>query len=109
VEDAQSQVDTWWGDLTSLEQNNPINKAKYETANRALTAAGNFLNAASATVDNAENSTVQYSLEKRPAQMWNFMVGGQYQHSKNWMLRGEYGFLGSRQHFFIGLQYRFGL
>ena len=104
VEDAQSQVDTWWGDLTSLEQNNPVNKAKYETANRALTAAGNFLNAASATVDNAESSTVQYSLEKRPAQMWNFMVGGQYQHSKNWMLRGEYGFLGSRQHFFIGLQ-----
>jgi len=109
VEEAQYQVDTWWSDLTQLEQNNPINKAKYETANRALEAAGNFLNAANAAVNNSGNSTVEYSLEKRPAQKWNFMVGGQYQHSKHWMLRAEYGFLGSRQHIFAGFQYRFGL
>lgn len=109
VEDAQSQVDSWWTGLTTVEQNNPINKAKYETANRALEAAGNFLNGANTALENGGNSTVQYSLEKRPALMWNFMVGGQYQYNKHWMMRGEYGFLGSRQHFFIGLQYRFGL
>lgn len=109
VEDAQFQVDTWWDGLTPLEQNNPINIAKYNTANRALETAGNFLNAADAALDNTGNSSVQYSLDKRPAQKWNFMVGGQYQHSKHWMLRAEYGFLGTRNHFFLGLQYRFGL
>lgn len=109
VENAQFQVDTWWEGLSSIEQNNPVNKAKYETANRALTAAGNFLNAADAAVNNIESSSVQYSLEKRPAMKWNFMVGGQFQYNKHWMLRGEYGFLGTRNHFFMGLQYRFGL
>ena len=109
VGNAQEQVDTWWGDLSNLEQNNPINKAKHETAERALEAAGNFLNAADAAVNNAENSTVQYSLDKRPELKWNFMTGGQFQLNKHWMIRAEYGFLGSRQHFFTGLQYRFGL
>ncbi len=109
VANAQESVDTWWSDLTSIEQNNPVNKAKYETANRALEKAGNFLNAADAAINTAGGSTVQYSLEKRPALKWNFMVGGQYQYNKHWMLRAEYGFLGSRQHFFTGLQYRFGL
>lgn len=109
VENAQVQVDAWWNDLSSLEQNNPVNKAKYETANRALAAAGNFLNAADAAVNNAENSTVQYSLDKRPDMKWNFIVGGQFQYNKHWMIRGEYGFLGTRQQFFTGIQYRFGL
>ncbi len=109
VENAQQSVETWWGGLTPIEQSNPINKAKYETADRALTAAGNFLNAADAAIGTAGGSTVQYSLQKRPAQKWNFMIGGQYQYSKHWMLRAEYGFLGSRQHCFVGLQYRFGL
>lgn len=109
VENAQLQVDTWWNDLTPIEQNNPVNKAKYETANRAITAAGNFLTAADGAVNNIANSSVQYSLEKRPALKWNFMVGGQFQYNKHWMLRAEYGFLGTRKHFFAGLQYRFGL
>lgn len=109
VEEAQFQVDTWWNNLTPLEQANPVNEAKHKTANRALDAAGNFLNAADAAVNNTGKSTVQYSLEKRPAQMWNFMIGGQFQYNKHWMLRAEYGFLGTRNHFFAGLQYRFGL
>ena len=109
VDDAQLQVDTWWGNLSPVEQSLPRNIAKYETANRALTAAGNFLNAADAAVGNAENATVEYSLEKRPAMKWNFMVGGQYQYNKHWMLRAEYGFFGTRNHFFTGIQYRFGL
>jgi long-subunit fatty acid transport protein len=58
---------------------------------------------------NDEQITVQYSLNKRPKDMWNFIVGSQYQLNKHWMLRAEYGFLGSRQQFIGGLQYRFGL
>ena len=109
VTETQQQVDTWWNSLTPPQQNNPVNRAKYETANRALTAAGNFLNAAEGAINNASNSTVQYSLDKRVKEKWNFIVGSQFQVNRHWMIRAEYGFLGSRQQFLTGLQYRFGL
>jgi hypothetical protein len=109
VGDAQQQVDTWWNNLTPPQQSNPVNKAKYETANRALESAGNVLNSANEAVQNAGDATVQYSLDKRPKDMWNFVVGSQFQLNKHFMLRGEYGFLGSRQQFIGMLQYRFGL
>jgi hypothetical protein len=41
--------------------------------------------------------------------MWNFLVGSQFQLNKHWMLRAEVGFMGSRQQFISGIQYRFGL
>ena len=68
-----------------------------------------FLNAADGAISTIGNSTVQYSLDKKVKNMWNFIVGSQFQLNKHWMLRGEYGFLGSRQQFIGGLQYRFGL
>jgi hypothetical protein len=109
VAETQIQVDTWWNNLTAAQQNNPVNKAKYETANKALTAAGNVLNGADGALSTIGNSTVQYSLDKKNKDMWNFVVGGQFQLNKHWMIRAEYGFLGSRQQFLSGLQYRFGL
>ena len=109
VAESQVQVDAWWENLSQKEQNNPVNKAKYETANKALTAAGNILNAAEGGLSTIGNSTVQYSLDKRVKDMWNFTIGGQFQLNKHWMVRAEYGFLGSRQQFIGGLQYRFGL
>ena len=109
VSEAQEQVDTWWNNLTPPQQANPVNKAKYETANRALATAGNVLNAADEAVQNAENSTVEYSLDKRPKDKWNFVIGSQYQLNKHFMIRAEYGFLSSRKQFIGMLQYRFGL
>jgi len=81
----------------------------YDSYVLKLDAAGNFLAAADGAVNTLSTSTVQYSLDKRPAQMWNLTIGGQFQLNKHWMIRGEYGFLGTRQQFFTGLQYRFGL
>jgi len=52
---------------------------------------------------------VQYSLDKRPKDMWNFLIGSQYQYNKHWMIRCEVGLLGSRTQVIAGLQYRFGL
>jgi hypothetical protein len=109
VNDSQQQVNEWWNGLTAAQQNNPVNKAKYEAANSALDAAGNILSAASEAVNTISNSTVQYSLDKRVKDMWNFVLGAQFQYNKHWQLRAEYGFLGSRQQFVGGLQYRFGL
>ena len=60
-------------------------------------------------ISNSETATVQYSLDKRVKNMWNMVVGTQFQLNKHWMIRAEYGFLGSRSQFVGGLQYRFGL
>jgi hypothetical protein len=102
-------VDSWWNDLSQAEKNNPINRAKYESANTALDRASEILVAADGAVSIIESSTVQYSMDKRPEDMWNFIIGGQYQFSKHLMFRAEYGFLTSRTQFMTGLQYRFGL
>jgi hypothetical protein len=109
VEAKQVQVDAWWNELSQKDQNNPVNKAKYETINRTIDAAGNILTAADGAISSSETSTVQYSLQKNLKDKWNFIVGSQLQINKSWMLRAEYGFLGSRQQFIGGLQFRFGL
>lgn len=109
VDQKTQEVETWWSELTPIEQNNPINKAKYETANRVLDTAGNILTTADGALSNAQSATVQYSLQKDLKDKWNFIVGSQFQLNKHWMIRAEYGFLGSRNQFIGGLQYRFGL
>lgn len=109
VNNAQQQVNAWWAGLSSIEQQNPVNKAKYNTANRALSRAGEILASADNAINTITTSTVQYSMDKRPKDPWNFIVGSQFQLNKHWMLRGEYGFLGSRTQFLVGFQYRFGL
>jgi len=109
LEENQAQIEQWWGNLTPLEQQNPVNKAKYETANRAMDAAGKLLNGLEGAASTASTSTVQYSLEKNLKDKWNFIVGSQYQLNRHFMIRAEFGFLASRQQFIGGLQYRFGL
>jgi hypothetical protein len=109
VGEKQVAVDEWWAGLTPVEQKNPVNEAKYNTANRALETAGNVLNSADAALNDGESATVQYSLDKTLKDKWNFVVGSQYQLNKHWMIRAEYGFLGTRTQFMTGLQYRFRL
>lgn len=109
VAQTQQQVDAWWASLTPAQQQNPVNQAKHNTANRVLDRAGELLAAADNAVNNIGTSTVQYSMDKRPKDPWNFIVGSQYQLNKHWMLRGEFGFLGSRTQYLLGLQWRFGL
>src|SRR5579863_2238882 len=109
VGNAQEEVNAWWNSLSPPQQNNPINQAKYQAANTVLSKAAGFLDAAETAVSDGVSSTVQYSLNKRPKDMWNFIVGSQFQFNKSLMLRLEVGFLGSRTQTIAGLQYRFGL
>jgi hypothetical protein len=109
VADAQIQVDDWWAGLTPVEQNNPVNVAKYDKANDILLRAGEILNAADEALVNLSTSTVQYSMDKRPADKWNFIMGTQFQLNSHLMFRLEAGFLASRTQFMGGIQYRFGL
>jgi hypothetical protein len=57
VGNKQENVDEWWNNLTPAEQKNPVNKAKYETANRALDAAGNLLNSLDESLNDGESAT----------------------------------------------------
>jgi hypothetical protein len=109
VENGQIAVDEWWAGLTAAEQANPINQAKYNTANRTLETAANLLTSIDGSLNDEQSASVQYSLDKRPKNMWNFIVGTQYQINKHFMIRAEAGFLASRTQFIGGLQYRFGL
>jgi hypothetical protein len=109
VNEKSAQVETWWGELTPVEQKNPVNIAKYETANRTLTAASNLLTSVDGALNDDQTATVQYSLDKNLKDAWNFVIGSQFQLNKHWMFRAEYGFLGSRKQVMGGLQYRFGL
>ncbi|MCK7497200.1 MAG: hypothetical protein MZW92_45005 [Comamonadaceae bacterium] len=96
-------------DNTPLNRKIPVNAAKYEVANRTIETTGNILVGIDGALNDEEVATVQYSLSKRPANMWNFVLGSQFQINKHFMVRAEVGFLGSRTQFIGGLQYRFGL
>jgi len=109
LQENQQQVDAWWNGLTPAEQKNPVNAAKHDAANAALGLYGKVLDGASQVVDNASNASIQYSLEKRQKQMWNFIIGSQYQINRSFQLRAEAGIFGSRVQFIGGLQYRFNL
>lgn len=109
VDEAQMSIDNWWESLTPIEQRNPVNIVKYETANRVIEKTGNLLTSVDGALSNSQSATVQYSLDKNLKNMWNMIVGAQFQLNKHWMIRAEYGFLGSRNQFLGGLQYRFGL
>jgi hypothetical protein len=109
VAENQTKVDNWWDSLSPAEQKNPGNVARHNTANRALESAGNILNSLDGALSTVGTSSVQYSLQKRPKDMWNFIVGSQYQFNKHFMFRAECGFLASRTQVLGSLQYRFGL
>lgn len=109
VDEARAQIDAWWNSLTAEQKQNPINQAKYETANRAIDKASGLLTAVDGALSTLSSSSVQYSLDKNLKDAWNFIIGSQYQFNRHWMIRAEVGFLGSRQQFLTGLQYRFGL
>lgn len=109
VADAQVELDTWWENLSPIEQRNPVNIAKFEVNQRKLNLASNFLNAAESAIDTAENSTLQYELDKRQKSMWSLVIGSQFQFNKSLMFRAEYGYSRGRDQILAGLQYRFDL
>lgn len=53
------------------------------------------------------NAVVSYSMDKKPVEEWNVVVGGQFQINKSWMLRTEAGIIGDRKSWLASINYRF--
>jgi hypothetical protein len=107
VENRQNDLDAWYNGMSPIEQ--ARSAVEYTTKSKGLEAAQTILLMTSDALATIENSSVQYDLDKRPQNKWNFLVGSQFQINKHWMIRAEAGFLGTRKQFLTGLQYRFGL
>lgn len=60
-------------------------------------------------VENLGGTTVHYKFDKRLEFEWNMVLGGTYVFDKHWAIRGEYGFLKSKQSLMFQVAYNFGL
>lgn len=107
VVEKQQEVDDWFNNLSPVQQT--VNQPKYNAITKVLGEANNFLFRLDDARDKTTDSTVQYRIDKRQKNLWNFLVGAQFQLNKSLMVRAEYGFLGERTQFIGGLQYRFRL
>ncbi len=59
--------------------------------------------------DRLDNSTIHYSLKKRPSHNYAMILGAQYQLNRHWQFRLESNFLGGRKSGLLSVNYRFGL
>lgn len=107
LEGGEQALDDWWNALTPPQQ--AQNFLRYEAAKLAIEKTYTLVGSLDDAVNNVENSTIQYSLDKRQKDKWNLIVGSQFQLNNSLMFRGEFGFLGSRTQWLAGLQYRFRL
>jgi hypothetical protein len=48
---------------------------------------------------------INYSINKKPAEPWNFLVGSRFEFNKTWEVRAEAGFIG-REQILVSLAYR---
>ncbi len=53
------------------------------------------------------DTIIRYGMDKQAKELWNGLLGFQYQYNKHWMLRTEGGIVGDRKSFLISLNYRF--
>jgi hypothetical protein len=87
------EVVTLWDDLTPQEKLEPKNIVVHQIGKRMQAADGEAI--------------IKYGMDKQVAEMWNMVVGAQFQLNKNWMLRSETGIVGDRKQFLLSLNYRF--
>ena len=94
-------VNSYWEWYESLNPNNPIDQRKIEVADRVLTPIVENIDAR-----NGE-SIIRYGMDKRPTELWNGVIGAQFQFDKRWMIRSEAGVFGDRKSFLFSVNYRF--
>ena len=94
-------VDNYWTWYDGLNPQNPIDKKQIEKADEILTPIVE-------KIDQADGSTiVRYGMDKQAKQMWNGLIGVQFQLNKSWMFRSEGGIIGDRKSILVSANYRF--
>lgn len=59
-------------------------------------------------IDNVNGEgIVRYAMDKQTKQLWNGVIGAQFQLDKNWQFRTEGGIVGNRKSFMLSANYRF--
>ncbi len=59
-------------------------------------------------LENSDGSSIiRYGMDKQVSQMWNGVVGMQFQLNKRWQFRTEAGLIGDRKSFMLSVNYRF--
>jgi hypothetical protein len=89
---------TWYN---SLDPDKPLDAAKIEKADAVLTPIIERLDAADG------DAVVKYGMDKQVKEMWNGVIGMQYQLNKKWIFRTEAGLIGDRKSFLASVNYRF--
>lgn len=87
------EVQDYWDNLSAAEKLQPKNIVVKQIGDRMLEADGEAI--------------IKYGMDKQVAEMWNMVIGAQFQLNKNWMLRSEAAVLGDRKSFLLSLNYRF--
>ena len=60
------------------------------------------------SIDNADGSgIVKYAMDKQTKELWNGLIGAQFQLNKHWQIRTEAGIVGNRKSFLVSVNYRF--
>ena len=84
-----------------LNPNNPVDAKKIEIADRVLTPIVEKIE------DADGDAIVSYGIEKQATELWNGIIGIQFQLNKHWQLRSEAGIIGDRRSYMVSLNYRF--
>ncbi|RLD58637.1 MAG: hypothetical protein DRJ05_07705 [Bacteroidetes bacterium] len=93
--------DNYWDWYNGLDPNKPADAKKIEKADEVLTPIIN-------RIENADgDAVISYGMDKQTKQMWNGVIGMQYQLNKNWQFRTEGGIVGDRKSFLFSVNYRF--
>jgi hypothetical protein len=93
----QAKLDDWYNNLT------PVKQDLFEEIYNDIS------NGLDDVVENIDNSTIRYSMQKSIERPFNLIIGGQYQYNLRWQFRGEAQILGDRFGGLISVNYRFGL
>lgn len=60
------------------------------------------------TIGEADGSAIiKYGMDKQVKEMWNGVIGAQFQLNKHWMIRSEAGLIGDRKSILASVNYRF--
>ena len=93
-------VNNYWEWYNSLDPSKPLDQKKIEAADKVLTPIVE-------SVENVGDGTVRYGMDKQVKEMWNGIIGAQFQLNKHWMFRTEAGLIGDRKSILGSVNYRF--